>query len=101
MNAKEEFMEHINDRVVKCAGIWLDRSYGKDVKPFNLCQQYSNEQYIAFINSLDFKYDAGFGGQELYGTIWYEDGTWSERGEYDGSEWWEHHVCPEIPEGLK
>jgi hypothetical protein len=30
-----------------------------------------------------------------------EENTWLERGEYDGSEWWEHNKCPKIPEGLK
>ena len=45
---------------------------------------------------MNFEYDNGFGGQELYGTIWLKDGTWCTRGEYDGSEWWEHHERPDI-----
>lgn len=44
---------------------------------------------------LDFEYDSGFGSQNLYGYIWYTDGTWSERDEYDGSEWWATIVRPE------
>lgn len=39
-------------------------------------------------------YDNGYGGQELFGTIVLKDGTWLERGEYDGSEWWEHRKLP-------
>lgn len=35
-------------------------------------------------------YDNGFGGQELYGNVVFTDGTWLERGEYDGLEWWDH-----------
>ena len=50
-----------------------------------------------FLDQIDFEYDNGFGCQELFGTIWYEDGTWSSRGEYDGSEWWEYNSCPKIP----
>ena len=52
-----------------------------------------------FRNLIDINkdYDAGYGSQELYGTIWYKDGTWSTRGEYDGSEWWDYHCVPEIP----
>jgi hypothetical protein len=46
---------------------------------------------------LDFEYDNGYGGQELYGTVWLVDETWLSRGEYDGSEWWEHNVLPVIP----
>ena len=43
------------------------------------------------------EYDNGFGGQRFFGTIWYADGTWSTRGEYDGSEWWEYNKCPPLP----
>ena len=49
----------------------------------------------------NFEYDNGFGGQELFGTIWYTDGTWADRGEYDGSEWWQNNVCPIVPEELR
>ena len=35
-------------------------------------------------------------------AIWLmEEGTWIERGEYDGSEWWEYRECPSIPDELK
>ena len=50
-----------------------------------------------FFEDLDYHYDANYGTQELDGIVWLEDGTWLERGEYDGSEWWEHTSCPEIP----
>ena len=56
--------------------------------------------YEEFMKSLDFKYESSHGGQQLYGTIWFSDGTWATRGEYDGSEWWEHHRRPAIPEHL-
>lgn len=51
--------------------------------------------FVAFMKSID--YDNGYGGQMLFGTIWLADGTRIERGEYDGSEWWEHVVKPSIP----
>jgi len=54
-----------------------------------------------FLNKLDFEYDNGFGLQRLFGVVWFEDGTWATRGEYDGSEWWEVHEIPEIPDHLK
>ena len=53
------------------------------------------------LDLLDFEYDNGYGTQEVFGVVWFADGTWAERGEYDGSEWWEHHTIPEIPEHLK
>jgi hypothetical protein len=58
---------------------------------------HTDDDLEEFRTKLDFKYDSGYGGQELYGTVWLDDGTWLSRGEYDGSEWWEHHACPEIP----
>lgn len=41
-------------------------------------------------------YDNGYGSQEVLPSlrIAFEDGTWLERREYDGSEWWEHAVPP-------
>ena len=49
------------------------------------------------LKPLDFEYDSGYGGQELFGTIWFKDGTWASRREYDGSEWWEYNECPPLP----
>lgn len=46
---------------------------------------------------LDFDYCSGFGSQELFGTIWFADGSWADRGEYDGSEWWQHQSRPDLP----
>ena len=48
------------------------------------------------LDKLDLSYDEGYGSQELFGYIWYKDGTWSERCEYDGSEWWRHIKRPPI-----
>lgn len=99
-NAKQELLGHIENKGLLCASIsyrdcWQhDDEYKNCVLPIN----HTQEEFDAFLKSLDFDYDSGYGGQELYGTIWYIDGTWSDRGEYDGSEWWEHHECPTIPE---
>ena len=97
MNAKEEFISHVNARPVLCAKIHGD--YG-DPAVFNLTTGWGVEDWSKFLSSLDFEYDAGYGGQNLFGTIWYQDGTWSDRGEYDGSEWWDYHYCPNIPSEL-
>lgn len=42
----------------------------------------------------DLNYDDGYGGQELHGIIVFKNGTWLERGEYDGAEWWEYKKTP-------
>ena len=46
---------------------------------------------------LDFIYHSSYGGQELFGCVWLKDGSWMTRGEYDGSEWWEHNKRPKHP----
>jgi hypothetical protein len=93
-NANEELIEFLED------------------KPPVLCISFARltEDYVAvpqhigdldtILPLLNFDYDSGFGIQELYGTIWFYDGTWAERREYDGSEWWEYFVCPPIPPGF-
>lgn len=100
-NAKQEFLDHVQTRQVLCALIRLGPEYfPEECKHVHLPHGYSQNSFEQFLHELDFEYDDGYGGQELFGTIWYADGTWSERGEYDGSEWWEHKLCPRIPDEL-
>jgi hypothetical protein len=100
-NAKQEFISHIQNRKVKCAKISKGDDYEDNQVSFELGCAYNTDEWNEFLKKLDFGYNSGYGGQELFGTIWYEDGTWSDRGEYDGSEWYEYHICPEIPTELK
>ena len=67
----------------------------------SLAVGFTEEDYDNFIKKLDVEYDDGYGTQELDGIIWLTDGTWMDRGEYDGSEWWQHQKCPEIPTELE
>jgi hypothetical protein len=52
-----------------------------------------------FMGAANFTYDNGFGGAvvetslKVVGEDW-----WLERGEYDGSEWWEFKTIPTIPD---
>ena len=99
MNAREEFIKHIGSRKVLCAGIQRGDDWGESVV-YNLTTGWDSEDWSKFLFDIDFEYDCGYGGQNLFGTIWYSDGTWSDRGEYDGSEWYEYHYCPPIPKEL-
>lgn len=107
MNAKEEFLSSISTRPVKCAvisyipcSLWQDEEAPQS-KSINLKVGYNETDWENFLQELDFDYDAGYGGQELYGTIWFSaSNKWMTRGEYDGSEWWEIHSIPEIPQQL-
>ena len=107
-NAKQEFLNHITyygQRQVLCAIIQKGGDHGDDDEnlknTFVLTTGYTEEDWNDFLSKLDFMYDSGYGGQELFGAIWYVDETWSERGEYDGSEWWKYHRCPEIPDSVR
>jgi hypothetical protein len=55
------------------------------------------ENIVTVLKKLDFEYNDGYGCQNLFGFVWFTDGTWAEREEYDGSEWWEYKRCPAIP----
>ena len=100
MNAREEFLEEVKNKELLCASLTRGEEYRNNIKNFNLPVGYTAELYKNFLDSLNFLYDDGFGSQELHGFIWYADGTWSERSEYDGSEWWEHKEPPKIPDVL-
>jgi hypothetical protein len=102
-NAKAEFLQHTKDtgKVVKAVDIKIGYYNEDELKPIILKVGYSDEDYEEFLSSLDFMYSSGYGSQELYGTIWYVGNTWSSRGEYDGSEWWDYNRCPKIPKELK
>lgn len=105
INAKKE-LTNIMDRMqsssnvkILCAQIshrsW--RTYEEEVKLFQLKMNHTPKGLEDFLNSLDFEYDDGFGSQELYGTVWFTDGVWLEREEYDGSECWQIKWYPSIP----
>lgn len=92
INAKtefNEFLEEIGKSKLDIEKAWFQiRGYSEDKS--KEAKLGKNIDY--FINKLNFTYNSGYGGQELYGQILFKDGTVAIRGEYDGSEWWEHIV---------
>lgn len=88
INAKEELLEHIKDRPVEYVRVTYKPSHNKSTTYEGVLD--------SVINNIDFSYNNWYVRQQLFGTIWYADGSWSEREEYDGSEWWEHKYRPEI-----
>jgi hypothetical protein len=89
MNAKKELLEHAAGRTIQYVEVKHWHSYDEEVV-------ISGERGDV-LPHLNFEYDNGYGCQHLEGTVWYADGTWSERVEYDGSEWWEHRERPPLP----
>jgi len=100
MNCKEEFLSEIYGRELLCAAIRYHKyDYTKE-KTVLLPVGFTVVDYERFLKEVDFEYDNGWGSQEVFGIIWYTNGLWSERGEYDGSEWWVYKTCPQIPKEL-
>lgn len=96
-NAKQELLQILEGKAsVKCALI-ANAYWDADKKEVVLKLNYSETDYEQFFKELDFEYNSGYGGQELFGTVWLDDNTWLSRCEYDGSEWWEHNVLPAVP----
>ena len=107
-NALKELLPYITDKKIKAAIInyhpstlWEnedDDQVPHPAKILFLKENHTEEEFHQFLKDMDFMYDAGYGGQELHGTIWFETtDCWLTRGEYDGSEWWDLNYMPEIP----
>ncbi len=107
MNAREEFLRNVRGKArVKCVCIYTESgeydANGDWTKSYKVLKVgYTPKEYEQFLKELNFEYSNGYGGQELFGEIWLEDGTWFDRGEYDGSEWWVYQACPPIDELCK
>ena len=53
------------------------------------------DRFVKFL--INTEYYPGYGEQYLFGIIVFNDESWLERGEYDGSEWWEIKRMPKEP----
>lgn len=99
-NIKQELLEHVGD-ISNVKAVQLKRiertAHLKAVQLFHLPENYSEEELAHFLCHIDTTYDDDYGWQELFGFIWWKDGTWSSRYEYDGREWWVHHEVPNYP----
>lgn len=103
-NAKNELLNILNhnkDNMIAAYIRFGDEWYSDSIE-HTLYRHYTQEDLDEFLNFMDRKYNSGYGGQELFGTIWCSNGVWYERGEYDGSEWWERQEYPKnIPTDIK
>lgn len=105
-NAKQELLDTmgLNITNLRCATIThspFDWDNEMPSKKIVLKEGYTQADLDEFISKLDFEYDGGYGSQELFGMVWFNNGYWMDRYEYDGSERWDWHKYPSIPEELK
>lgn len=95
MNALDELIEECNLcwKTLEDIDYWWVGWYDEE----NQCIFNSDSIEIMkkFLQDKYAYYDNWWGSQELYWEIVFKDKTWLERGEYDGSEWWEYKKCPE------
>jgi hypothetical protein len=100
-NCKDDFIKQIKNHELKCAFISYEDHNNKTCNEIVLPINFTDEELKEFLAKLDFTYDDSFrSNQYIFGTIWYKDGTWSERKDYELSEWWEYRECPTIPRRL-
>jgi hypothetical protein len=113
MNAKKELKEHVayTRKTVLAAEIKIGNSFYNDEDEVIRATLYPDHIKLndpikalaieEFLSAIDVEYYNGYGTQELFGTIWYTDGTYSERSEYDGSECWSYRIPPALPQQPK
>jgi len=89
-----EILNLLKGRKIKCATV-----VHKNTRIL-LKSNYTDEDFNRFLNDLNFNYDSGYGVQELWGTVWFEDHSWAKRTVCDGGEWWKRYSLPEIPKEL-
>lgn len=96
MNALEEFLPFTQYECgIKCADIiYVD---GTDETRIILPLRHTVQNFAKFLIALNFDYDNDYGTRHLFGTVWFNDGTWASRSEYEGKEWWLHNICPNVP----
>ena len=79
------------------------KQYGKTIDDIKWIGNSTGERTTDiqwFFNSIDFSYNDGFGCEfinqslVIVGNNW-----WLERGEYDGSEWWDFKTIPKLSKG--
>lgn len=70
-------------------------------KIITLKENWNNDEWLALLEGLRINYNNGFGSQHLFGVVWFKDGSWLERYEYDGSEGWVFKRTPDVPQVLR
>ena len=80
-----EWFNRVKFATIDCKGTSLSLPSKRDRE--------DEQKFFEGLASIEY-YD-GYGMQELYGVIVFNDHSWLTREEYDGSEWWQKHVEPQ------
>jgi len=104
-NARAEIKKLLTKANIPLSSIQAAKIYyGSELCPVSerdwimLYPDHTDEEFTEwFLKINEINYHKGYGGQELFGTIWLKNGLWMTRDEYDGSEWWDLHKRPPLP----
>lgn len=96
----ENWREDMDDRNLYTETVQAMKGIDKDPSDIGRIGSYDCEYectWAEFKELAGFHYDSGYGGTKVATDliILFKDGTWMERREYDGSEWW-RYVTPPI-----
>lgn len=92
-----------NEDVLLAETLRIMERHGKNIQDIEWIGSYDAEISLDdFIRLASDRYDCGFGSQEVAEDLLvvFNDGSWLERHEYDGSEWWEYKKTPARPKKL-
>ena len=92
INAKSEFLKETKERDILCAKLEANDFI------YTLPIGYTSIEFENFLSAINFEYHNGYGSYSTQGFIWYTNGTWSERIDYDGKGEWNYQTCPDIPD---
>lgn len=102
-NAADSLIEGIIENPL--APDWLRAIEGEGVTIFRetaiLKENWSNNEWLRLLYTFNFDYNNYANRQLLYGFVWFKDGSWLERYNSDGSEYWVYKKTPDIPSLLK
>lgn len=74
--------------------IWITECYSDSIH-YVLTPNHTEKELKAFLEaSFELNYNNSYGARELDGCVFFTDGSWLERNDYDGLEWWEHKTVP-------
>ena len=97
-NAMTEIVKLLTNANIPLRNIQAAKIEYRNSVPMYLYPGHSDSEFDRWLSKMnEFNYYSGYGGQELFGTIWLKNGLWMTRGEYDGSEWWILHKRPPLP----
>ena len=99
-NALKELMDEGID-LFDIVALRINSNGYKDIEPCTITYQKGIDSLSELKDKLErMNYLNDYGLSAMFGIILMNDGSYWERGEYDGATYWEHHIVPTIEQVL-